>query len=302
MLRSLRPWLLLPASFAAALVAQEPAVDDAELERRIVAACGELRERAELVTAAELTRQAKATKSLPGFTAPRPPKAPPLAPAAEDLRDRLLASVCVVGHYYLCAQCDEWHFSAASGFAAGAGGIVATCAHVLPPGDDMREAYLVVADFGGRVAPVRRVLAADADRDLCVLATGLEALVPIPCAERVRVGQRLYCLSSPDHRFGYFSEGVLARRYLEPPGGDDGQPGDGPPVEWLHVTCAFAKGSSGAPIVDAMGHLVGIAQSTTTVVYDEDEGLDVQMVFRSAVPAAALHALAREVPAGRAPK
>ena len=62
--------------------------------------------------------------------------------------------------------------------------------------------------------------------------------------------------------------------------------------EWLHVTCEFAKGSSGGPIVDVMGNVVGIAQSTSTVVYDEAaEPIDTQMVFRIASPASALLAL-----------
>jgi len=64
------------------------------------------------------------------------------------------------------------------------------------------------------------------------------------------------------------------------------------PRTWLHVTCDFAKGSSGAPIVDTTGTVIGIAQSTTTVVYDEDAALvDTQMVFKTATPAAALAAL-----------
>src|SRR5436190_23339811 len=53
------------------------------------------------------------------------------------------------------------------------------------------------------------------------------------------------------------------------------------PVRVLHVTCDFGKGSSGAPIVDTRGNVVGFAQSTTTLVYDEEADLvDTQMVFK----------------------
>jgi hypothetical protein len=96
----------------------------------------------------------------------------------------------------------------------------------------------------------------------------------------------------------------VARQYLlrevlpdrEPPAkeGEPGKPRYAPPVPFLHVTCDFCKGSSGAPIVDAMGNVVGIAQSTTTVVYDEAATpVDTQMVFKSATPAAALLELVR---------
>jgi hypothetical protein len=62
----------------------------------------------------------------------------------------------------------------------------------------------------------------------------------------------------------------------------------------LQVTCDFAVGSSGAPITDDRGNVVGIAQSTTTVLVDPDaEPAETQMVARSAVPAQVLRALAK---------
>jgi hypothetical protein len=67
-----------------------------------------------------------------------------------------------------------------------------------------------------------------------------------------------------------------------------------PPRAFLQVTCEFAGGSSGAPIVDAMGNVVGIAQSTRSVAVDHDAAqLEVQMVARTASPASALLRLLR---------
>ena len=62
----------------------------------------------------------------------------------------------------------------------------------------------------------------------------------------------------------------------------------------LQVTCDFAMGSSGAPVTDDCGNVVGIAQSTSTVVVDPDaDPVETQMISRSAVPAQVLRALTK---------
>lgn len=262
---------------------QEEAIDDEMFEQRVLDACAALHAAGELQPCRELA-------------APVAGAAVPAVPAVElrrdalagpELHQRLWPSACVVGHYFLCNECEHWHVSAASGFWVGADGIVATCHHVLAPEDGMRQAFLVVADLAGQVWPVQKVLAADAPADLCVLQTPARDRVPLPLRLDVRVGERVACLSHPDHQFGFYSEGVLARRFVlrEPPESPIARP-------WLHVTCDFARGSSGAPVVDACGNLVGVAVATTTVVHDEEaDPVDTQMVFKAVAPAAALQAL-----------
>jgi S1-C subfamily serine protease len=214
-----------------------------------------------------------------------PVRREPLAGA--ELYQLAAASLCIVGHYYLCDECEQWHFSGASGFWVAADGAVATCHHVLAPDDSMRAAFLVVADLTGQVWPVQKVLAANAATDLCVLQTPARERTPLPLRGDVRVGERVACLSHPDGQYGFYSEGVVARHFLlrEPPEAPEALP-------WLHVTCDFARGSSGAPVVDACGNVIGIADATTTVVYDDDaEVIDTQMVFKTAAPAGALQVL-----------
>ncbi len=272
-------WLLAPG-----LVGQRPApIDDESLEQRITAACDQLRDAGALRPCAELVAQAAAA---PVTTLPPVPARLEVLPGP-DLYERVVPSVCIVGHYYLCDECDQWHFSGASGFWVAADGAVATCHHVLAPDATMRAAFLVVADLDGQVWPVQRVLAANAATDLCVVQTPARGRVPLPLRGDVRVGERVVCLSHPDHQFGFFSDGVVARRFLlrDPPEAREPRP-------WLHVTCDFARGSSGGPVVDVCGNVVGIAVATTTVVYDEEaDPVDTQMVFKAAAPAASLQAL-----------
>lgn len=281
--------LTLTSALAVGCAAAQEAVDDEDLEQRITTTCGTLRERDKLVLCTELMAQAAQAR---GFSFARAAeRAKKLEPV--PLFELLRRSVRIVGHYYLCTECDEWHFSGASGFCVDADGAVATCAHVLAPDETMRQAFLVVADMLGNVWPVERVLASDAGSDVLVVKTAETGCVPLPLRSAVRVGERVYCLSHPDHQFGFFSEGIVARWYVqrdEPPeGAAPSVAAAMPKRRWLHVTCDFAKGSSGAPIVDCTGTVVGIAQSTTTVLFDEDAAvLDTQMVFKTAVPAQGL--------------
>ncbi|MCA8966244.1 MAG: trypsin-like peptidase domain-containing protein [Planctomycetes bacterium] len=293
-----RKWLpLLALSLMVAVMpAQDRAalVEDEVLQARIEAACERLRGAGKLVSCADLLKSAGEARAPLAF-AEAAPKSPRREP--EDVYDLVRKSARIVGHYYLCKECDDWHFSPSSGFCIDAGGLVATCAHVLPADEGMRTAYLVTADLAGNVWPVERVAAQDGWADVAVLATAERGGAALPLASSCRVGSRIYCLSNPDGQFGYFSEGLVARRYLwrepaDPDGPDDGP--RGPALPWLDVTCEFAKGSSGAPIVDATGALVGIAQATLTVIYDEEARVvDTQMVVHSAAPVESLRTLLR---------
>jgi serine protease Do len=300
--RLLLPCLLLLQS---ALRAQAPAppayTDDDAIVAKITAACRELLATKALHEVQELRRAGAARRQCE--LEPAPLRTADLAPP--DVHDLVSRSVLIVGAFYLCKECNDWHFNGSSGFAIGDHQAV-TCWHVLADDPDMKTAYLVAADTAGHVWPVRSVLAADTKGDVCVLDLDAKGLVPLPLTTDARVGERLWCLSHPDHHFGYFSEGMLARRMLwrEPPP-DDGKPArpgapgqtpHAPPpqpaaadpgVPTLAVTTPFAKGSSGAPVVDARGNVVGVAQSTLTIVWDDDAAKpDTQMVIRYATPAA----------------
>jgi S1-C subfamily serine protease len=286
---SLRPVVVAALAVAGGLRAQEP-MDDRELIARIERRCESLREGDQLVERAALCAgsQPRACELL--LAEPRAGRREPA-----EVHELARKSVCVVGAYYRCSECKEWHFDAASGFALSTDGAVATAWHVLEPAEHRGETFFVVVQPDGAVHAVRKVLAADAAADVCVLATDARGLEPLPLRPAARVGERVYCLSHPDHRFGFFSEGLIARWFVhrEPlPEAAAATPSARPAIPMFEVTLDFARGSSGAPILDAAGNAVGVAQATQTVVHDEDaEHPDVQMVLKLATPAAALRSL-----------
>ena len=59
---------------------------------------------------------------------------------------------------------------------------------------------------------------------------------------------------------------------------------------WIAVTCDYAKGSSGAPVLDATGAVVGIVKVTSPVYYETKDGIPskLQMVWKYCIPSSAL--------------
>lgn len=307
-------WILVaaqdPKPSQQAAKATAVAIDDEALLSRIERACEELRQKGSLRTSRELLSgtpaQPPTAREIPTASALR---------TSVALRRELSASVLLVGEFYRCDECSQWHANLATGFAVAADGLVATCLHVLegaPLEEGDEPPRLFVADLQGRVFPITEVCARDARFDLAVVRCATDGLLPLPLRDEVEDGERVFCFSHPDHMFASFSEGLVARHYVvRGPAPGTGDPADadapvdhdvgkalaakdGDPRAFLQVTCEFAGGSSGAPIVDACGNVVGIAQSTASVVVDpEAELLEVQMVVRTASPASALRALLR---------
>jgi len=178
------------------------------------------------------------------------------------LYERLRESTLAVGTYYKCPDCGGWHFNGSAGFVVREDGVICTCCHVVTAEDkDVKESYLVAANSAGRVSPVQAVLAADTEADTCLLKLGATGLAPLPLRPNVRPGERVYCLSHPGGYYFMFTEGLVSRlnsrreEALDEHGQTNGLLTR--PILLLNVTAEFAPGSSGAPIVDAAGNVVG---------------------------------------------
>ncbi len=181
--------------------------------------------------------------------------------ALPDLYERLRQSTVAIGNYYKCPECGEWHFSSSTGFVVG-DGIVCTCCHVIQAEDKgVKESYIVAADSNGHVFPVQSVLAADTESDTCFVKVDAPDLKPLPLRTGIRPGEPVYCLSHPGGYFFMFSQGMVARvnSRRDPLVDENGQTNGllSRPVICLNITAEFAPGSSGAPVVDENGNVVG---------------------------------------------
>lgn len=238
-------------------------IDDDEYSDKITEASAKLLDAGKLVSTDKLCKEVRTHGRALKLAQPIHQKMDP-----PDLCDRLRESTLAVGSYYKCPDCGNWHFSGSTGFVVGENGIICTCCHVvLGEDDNVTESYLVAADASGHVFPVRSVLAADAESDTCFLKIDATGLKPLPLRAGVRTGERVYCLSHPGGYFYMFTQGMVARlnrksnEMLDEHGQTNGVVSR--PILFLNVTAEFAPGSSGAPVVDEAGNVVGQVASIT---------------------------------------
>jgi S1-C subfamily serine protease len=248
---------------SAGALAQAPrfVIDDDQYVDKVAHASAQLLHKGKLKSVESLRRQIH-SKSFAAKLLP--PSQRQLAPP--DLYERLRESTLSVGSYYKCPDCHEWHFLGAGGFVVAEGGIVCTCCHVVRAEDEgVKESYLVAADSTGRVFPVTSVLAADPESDTCFVKVDAPDLKPLPLRPGVRVGERVYCLGHPGGYYFMFTQGMVSRLNLRCNDVvDDHGKTNGSltrPVLLFNITAEFAPGSSGAPIADEAGNVVGQVDS-----------------------------------------
>jgi len=285
-------------------------IDDDAYSDRVIEAGAKLLKAGKLCSADALRQQVH-TRGYPVRLAPLTDR----QLEAPDLFDRVRESTLAVGTFYKCKDCKDWHFNSSAGFVVAEGGIVCTCCHVITARDKaVTESYLVAADAHGNVFPIRSVLAADTDSDTCFLKVEASGLKPLPVRSGVRTGERVYCLSHPGGYYFMFTQGMVARlnrRANETFDDQDQATGElTRPVLYLNVTAEFAPGSSGGPLVDEAGNVVGqvasIADAGEPDLGDDDFpaspsvpvrfGTAAEEILRLADPKLAAHAKPKNSP------
>lgn len=201
-----------------------------------------------------------------------------------DLVKKRQPGVLIISGLYKCDRCDHWHGGGASAVALTKEGVFATCHHVIAQTN--RHAFFVMTSEG-RVAPVVEVLAADEKADVAICrATGIE-LAPVPLAvANPPVGSSVSLISHPSGNHYTLTTGVISRYFFKPMSKTRSTPA-------MAITAEFARGSSGGPVLDSRGNVVGLAASTYSIYYQEAHGKqeNLQMVTRQCVPLGSIREL-----------
>ena len=194
------------------------------------------------------------------------------------------ASILIVGRLYKCGKCTKWHLSSASGFALSEDGVIATNYHVV---DSKEGVALGAMDSNGKTFVVSEVLAANKSDDVAILRLLDAKLTPLPLAERAPVGTAVSVISHPDGRYFTMTKGDVSRYFVART--KSGR------ANRMAITADYAKGSSGAPVLDATGAVVGMVSATNSIYYSREKGHNenLQMVVKSCVPVDAIHRLLR---------
>ena len=247
-------------------------IDDAALEKRLVAAATALIESGKGVSvktlAGQLERRSCAARLAMGGGKKL---------SAAELVAQARPGVLVVAQSYLCGKCDKRHLTAASGVMLTADGAFATSYHVV---NQKTNDVMLIMTGDGRIAPVTAVLAARREADVAILQAEGTGYQPLPLSTHAPPGLPVRVISHPDHNFYTLSEGVVSRQFMS------SRRRGLEPVTMLAITADFAKGSSGGPVFDETGAVVGIVTSTISTYYDSNKGRNdnLQMVFKHCIP------------------
>ena len=205
---------------------------------------------------------------------------------SEAIYARARAGVVIIGAIPGADDPDQSEPVFASGFVVHKDGLIVSNAHVIEAFRDMKAVGAMTSD--GQVFPIKAVLAADRLNDAALFKIDATNLTPLPVARSVPVGATIYCLSHPimnctgtEHGFFAFTQGIISGRYRTKLMGDT-------PVNVLTITADYSQGSSGGPILNEYGAVVGIV-CQTLAIDDEDGGN--QMTWKFARPASSILSL-----------
>lgn len=201
--------------------------------------------------------------------------------ALAEIAARAEAATLVFGEFFREPKSRADEFSnAAGGFVISESGACVTSLHVA---NEKNSRGLAAMTRDGRVVAVREVLAADPVNDVAILQLDLPNGVTLPAlplaAEPAPVGSQAVVMSHPDERFFMLTHGIVARHTVW-----RGEKGD---EHFMSVTADFARGSSGCPVLDERGAVVGIVNNTESIYYDSDgkkRQFDLQMVVKNTTP------------------
>jgi S1-C subfamily serine protease len=193
---------------------------------------------------------------------------------------RAEAATLVLGEFSKEAKKKDVAFNVAGGGFVIAPGVCLTSLHVAK---DKTARGFCALTRDGRVIPIRSVLAYEPVNDLAVLQLDLPEGVDLPALplahDAAPTGSPVFVMSHPDDRFFLLSTGYVARHTLwKTEAGVEA---------FMTITADFAKGSSGCPVLDERGTVIGIVNNTESIYYDDDghkKQLDLQMVVKNATP------------------
>lgn len=202
----------------------------------------------------------------------RPENIEAVVPRAREIAQKSFPSVVLL----VMQDARGQPVSLGSGFFV-RGGVVATNVHVV---EGASQGYARIVGQKSKYE-IRGIAAIDSLHDLALLAVpGATApSLQLGDTRQVQVGDEVYAIGNPQGLEGTFSQGIVSG--IREVG----------PDKFLQITAPISPGSSGGPVLDAQGKVVGVAVAT----FKGGQNLNF------AIPVPYLTALLSQVTVGQSP-
>ncbi len=169
-----------------------------------------------------------------------------------DLYKRACESVFIVCSLYKGNDQENWQTSLATAFVVAEDGVLSSSCHVFD-NEDTADAVIVM-DVKKNVYPVTELLASNKLADTCLFRIDAKNLKPLALAEEALPGTAARIVAHPGDSFFFFSSGHVSNYER-----------DQDAVLWMNVTADFGQGSSGGPVFNEQGHIIGQVSRTFTL-------------------------------------
>lgn len=204
--------------------------------------------------------------------------------SGEKLVDECSEGIMVVSRYAPKIIQGERVVAGASCVVLTEDGVCVSNYHVFEPIIDSSkeltplDSIFFVASKSGKIYPITAVLSYNKISDLAIFKIDPhgDKLTTVSVGKDLPAGATIQALTHAYGHLFYYSKGVVARNICGSELNPDTNRSD--------ITADYCKGSSGGPLFDECGNLVGIVSTTQSIYYTEYPQTDLQMVVKTIIP------------------
>lgn len=185
------------------------------------------------------------------------PATPPSIDDPQILTPQEIAEIALQSTVFLQVKKPENQITSASGFVIGEG-LIVTSYHVI---EDILTGSTARLVNSALIHPIEFIVAVDKKHDLVILkSSGISApSLSFSDSDIVRIGDTIYVTGNPKGYLGTFSVGYISAI----------QPGDVFVADKVfQMTAPISHGSSGGPVLNADGKVIGIVSGGDTTGND----------------------------------
>ncbi|QIH35920.1 serine protease [Sphingobacterium sp. DR205] len=195
----------------------------------------------------------------------------------------------MIGAAYLCPNCEKTHVNIASGYIIQSEGVIVTNYHVVNAYANMREGYkplaFMVRLFNGKTFPIKEIIALSQKDDLAILKiqTNGDKLPALSLSKGAKIGEPAFVIGHPHNMNYHFSQGNVNYKFsdqIQLEGKQDRR-------DIMLISADYGVGSSGGPVLNENGNVIGTVSSTKTLSHYENPS-SIQMVLKKTIPVESL--------------